>query len=58
MNNITKFCPLLSNADKKVLCDKNCMFFQKLDNKTNCTIVNLSENINDLIDEIRLPIQI
>lgn len=53
MNNISKFCPLQSKADNKVLCDKNCMFFQKLENKTNCAIVNLSENVNDLIDEIQ-----
>lgn len=41
------FCPLLSTADKKVYCDKNCMWYVYNDDFTGhtCSIPLLLETI-------------
>ena len=50
--NNEKFCPLLSTAEKKVSCTKECAFFSYETQLGRCIIHNLSENISQLSMDI------
>lgn len=47
------FCPLLSNADKKVQCSINCAWYcESKKNNTTCEISYLTEQLQKLSDDI------
>ena len=51
-NNYEKFCPFLSNAEKKIACTKDCALFSNETMFGRCVLLDLSQNIAQLSMDI------
>lgn len=53
MENQKRICPLMSNAEKQIECTKDCAFAKPNPIIPECTLIQLTEAIDNLADQIR-----